>query len=238
MSASSLNWVARLPAIDAVRLGSLRTVRGLRIFPDSDVLWLTGDEFDEKFECVLRSIPNLERFRLWPDRQLTRWNETVPCARLPAGDWQPLIEWMMPKLPIAGFAAMGHVTEPLKLVRCSTFSASNVWCANWQAWRDYAVTAPNVRLSRWSFAVSENWKVLIRGIPVPLVPGFGYVDQEGIAIPSGWRFDPEIPAAMVRKILKLDDTSTALFASDGSFERIPESAFVRANRSAVRFTDA
>ena len=237
MSAADLGWIARICVADAEQLGSLRQTRGLMVLQEANWLWLRGEELDFALSVRIRSIPDAEMFRLLPDRQLAQWDESVPNALLPSGDWQPLHEWIQPVLPQAGFPASIHERVSLRLIRCSMETASNMWCANWRQWRDYAIKAPTVRLNRFSFAVSENWEVLIRGTPLPPIPGRGLIERDGIVVPSGWRFDPDLPFSVVRQILNLGDSAIALFASDGSFEQIPESAFIQANRSAVRITD-
>ncbi len=234
---TDLPWVVKLSLAEANALGALRLVPGLQVLEQAEVLWLQGRIFDEALSVRIRSIPDAEQFQLHFDRQLTRWNETVPRAQLPEGEWHPLIEWLKPELPRAGFAAIVEGTVVLKLARSAAIVAANIWHADWQTWRDYAVTAPQIRLTRWSFAVSVSKKVLIRGVPLPPIPGRGLVERDGIAVPSGWRFEPDVSPSVVRQILKLDASEIALFAANGSFERIPDSAFVHATRSAVRLTD-
>ena len=124
----------------------------------------------------------------------------------------------------------------LKLVRSSKNRQANLMRTSWERWRTYAITAPAVRLSRLGFAVSENAEVLIRGTPLPPIPGRHFLEDNGIIIPIGWQFEPNVGSKVVRQVLKLDATEKALFSEDGSFELVPDTAFVQATRSAVRMT--
>ena len=215
-------------------MGKLRLIKGLSILVDGTSVWLRGDYLDDELDQRIRSIPNAVRFMIQANRQLTRPGETVPCAQLPDGLWQPLRAWLSTKLPVAGFAAEAGSGVMLKLVRSSKNRQANLMLSSWERWRAYAIQAPAVRLSRLGFAVSENADVLIRGTPLPPIPGHRFIEDHGIIVPIGWQFEPNVGSVIVRQVLKLDETVKALFSEDGSFELVPDTAFVQATRSAVR----
>ena len=237
MSADSITpWTIRLPVEDAEHLGKLRLINGLSILVDGASVWLRGEYLDEDLNRRIRSIPDAERFLIKADQQLTRPDETVPCARLPDGSWEPLRSWLSIKLPVAGFAAQTDERITLKLVRSSTPMSANLMQTSWERWRTYAIMAPAIRLTRLGFAVSENSAVLIRGTPLPPIPGRLFIEDRGIIVPLGWQFVPNVGSTVVRQLLNLNEMEMALFCEDGSFERVPETAFVQATRSAVRMT--
>ncbi len=237
MSADSKSpWTVCLSVEDAEHLGKLRLINGLSILVDGTKVWLRGEYLDEDLNRRIRSIPNAERFLIKADQQLVRPDETVPCAQLPDGSWQPLRSWQSVKLPVAGFAAQTDERVTLKLVRSSRPMLANLMQTSWERWHAYAITAPAVRLSRLGFAVSENAVVLIRGTPLPPIPGRLFFEDCGIIIPNGWQFDLNVESTVVRQVLKLNETEMALFSEDGTFERVPDTAFVKATRSAVRMT--
>ncbi len=237
MSADSISpWTVRLPAEDAAHLGKLRLINGLSILIDGTSVWLRGEYLNEDLDRRIRSIPNAERFLIKADQQLTRPDEIVPCAQLPDGSWQPLRNWLSIKLPIAGFTAQTDERITLKLSRSSRPMLANLMQTSWERWHAYAIQAPAVRLNRLGFAVSENAAVLIRGTPLPPLPGRLFFEDSGIIVPLGWQFVPNVGPIGVRQLLKLNETEMALFSEEGSFERLPETAFVQASRSAVRMT--
>ena len=229
-------WTVCLPADEAEHLGKLRLINGLSILVDGASVWVRGEYLDDELNQRIRSIPNAERFIIQADRQLTRPGETVPSAQLPDGYWQPLRSWLSLKMPVAGFAAQTDQRVMLKLVRSTRPMLANLMQTSWERWLAYAITAPAVRLSRLGFAVSENADVLIRGTPLPPIPGRLFIEDNGVIVPIGWQFDPNVGSNVVRKVLNLDETEMALFSEEGSFERVPVSAFVQATRSAVRMT--
>lgn len=219
-------------------VGRLRLMAGVQILEDGDTLWLRGEELDDQQSRLLRSIPDAERFVVTTDGQLTNWNETVPCERLPAGDWQPLTHWLAVQLPTSAFAANVSRQIPLRLVRSEIPAEANWLRTTWSVWRDYATTAPQIRLNQWSFAVSDSQEVLIRGLPLPPIPGGRLVEQSGIALPAGLRFNPSLDSESIRQRLGVPENTLAVFRDEDQMEFVPESAFVRATRSAVRLTEA
>lgn len=238
-------WAMRFPShasdssqiIRSEAIGRLRLLSGVQILEDVDSIWLRGQDLDEQRSRTLRSIPNAERFLLTPDGQLTKWNETVPCERMPAGEWQPLAQWMSVKLPTPAFGAIVERQVPLRLIRSEVPAEANWLRTTWSAWLDYSTTAPQIRLNRWSFAVSDSSEVLIRGLPLPPIPGTRLVEQSGVAIPAGWGFDPPLDSQAIHRILQVPQREFAMFREEGQIEFVPESVFVRATRSAVRLTD-
>jgi hypothetical protein len=249
----------------AESLGRLRILPGISALTDADSVWIQGDVLEEHLANLLRSLPAAERFLITDDGQLTFWDETVPRAKLPTGRWRPLAEWLPVDFPRAAFAAVNEHQINLKLVRSQEVAESNLLRTEWTRWHDYAISAPQIRLNQWSFAASDGNEVLIRGTPLstlpaskrsvpdsatsatatfveqfllmPPIPGQLFVERSCIAIPAGWRPDPQVESESIRQALNLPAESLAVFDVQGAVEMIPEAAFVRATRSAVRLTD-
>lgn len=237
-------WAVRLPAhstgVDEqtlVALGQLRMNPEVLILIETDCLWLRGESLSEQTGNLLRSLPDADRYLVLLEEQLAHWGETVPRARLPAGPWQPISKWLTVTLPTASFAPQVQACIPFQLVRLSVPVEANMLRTTWATWRDYATTAAQIRLNQLSFAASES-EALIRGTPVPPLPGQRYIESGGVAIPLGWRPDPELDAKSIRRLLQVPEGTMALLLEDGRFESIPDHVFVRATRSATRMTDA
>lgn len=221
----------------ASSLGTLRLVPDIDVLVDQQYVWLRGNTLAPDLLRRIRTIPDAELFTREAGEQLSVWGATVPCETLPGGSWKALVKWLELEFPRAGFA--GRVTSKLalSLVRASTMTTSNVISTMWSVWMQYATTAPIVRLSRWSFAVSSDKQVLILGTPLPPLSGQTLVEENGVIVPSGWRFEPDLGHRAVAKVLSLSKDDYALFDEDGSFTRIARSSFVKATRSAVRASD-
>jgi hypothetical protein len=124
----------------------------------------------------------------------------------------------------------------LRLVRSPAEEAPAVLLTSLAAWRDYAETAPAVRLERWSFAADTSGRVLVRGVPLPPLRGERLTDRDGLFTPAGWSWTPAVEPAIVRSALGLAAGDCGWLRTDGTWERIAAGDWTRASRSAARQT--
>jgi hypothetical protein len=101
---------------------------------------------------------------------------------------------------------------------------------------EYAATAPHWRLARWSFVATADGHALVRGLPLPPLPGTQWIEEDGVCVPAGCRWSPEVEPAVVRQLLELAAGNIALLRADGSWDRVSAEDWVRASRSSVRCT--
>jgi len=232
----SKRWAVCLPRESIAGLGRLRLIPRLSVCELGEQVWLQGEGGDEALETSLRGLPGATRFSVFPDRQLLAAGTRVPHGYLPEGPWHSLAEWLGVTLEPAGLAGKIGEGVPVRLVRSSSPCEANVLLVSLVAWRDYGVNAPQVRLERWSFAVSDAGDVIVRGLPLPPLPGQAFVEWEGVAVPAGWYWDPPVDAAVLRDVLGLASGDLALLHPDGAWDRVPADVFVRAVRSAIRLS--
>ena len=229
-------WAVCLPREAAAALGPLRRLPGVTIHETPADLWLQGNGLDEALERSLRALPGARRFEVLGDGQLLEAGLRVPHGFLPTGEWQPLAQWLEVRLEAAGLAGRMAEGVALRLVRSAAVREANVLLTSLRAWADYGGGAAQVRLERWSFAVSDTGGVAVRGEPLPPLPGQRYVETEGVAVPAGWAWEPAVEAAVLRQLLGLRGSDLALLHPDGSWDHVRGEHFVRASRSAVRLT--
>ena len=232
----SERWVIRLPEKHWQALAPFRIHPGLSILVHDDVLWVQGTTWDEKLDQQLRAIPHAERFFVLPDSQLMPMDQHVPSGHLPQGEWTPLQQWISIQLEPPALSGTLEHRVAVKLVRSSVAKSSNLLLTSLQAWHDYAITAPQLRLDQWSFAVNEQAQVLVWGAPCPPIRGQHFVEEQRIAVPVGWTWSPSVEVTILRKVLQVGADDLALLATDASWNRIAVDDFVRASRSAVRLS--
>ncbi|WP_166831243.1 hypothetical protein [Thalassoroseus pseudoceratinae] len=231
-------FAIRLPLEDRGQLGPVRTLSGLTVCVVDEWLWLRLDSTE--MPVSLRSLRRGEVFSVLDDGGLVPWGRQVPDGYLPDGPWQPLathwdIEWPIAAIP----AAIPNRVVP-QLVRSETVREPNVLQTHLTAWMAYALTAPQIRLDRWHFVVSredtdENGPlVLVRGTPLPPIPGTQFVEEDGIAVPCGWHWSPAVDTDVLMQAFGVAPPDFILWTPDGRFEHIAAEDFVRATRSAVR----
>jgi len=225
-----------VPLDDLRALGTLRRWPGVEAVVTASRIWFRTDSLDEQRIEHLRRIPGIERYTVFPDGQLVPAAGRVPGGYLPSGSWRPIADLLGVELPPIHDTLTASVTGAVRLVR-SAIEREPTWLRTSLAiWTEYAATAPQVRLARWMFAADGRENVLIRGTPLPPLPGTVFVDRERIIVPAGWTWSPHLPAATLREAFAIDKGDTLLWTPDGACEVIRESGLVAATRSAARAT--
>jgi hypothetical protein len=225
---------AQLPRQKRSQLGPLRIRPDLEIHDAGDELWLRAIHPSEELKSAFISLPSGTVYQVLDDGQLCRFGSLVPKGKLPSGPWERLSGWLAVELPRS--ALPGQISErlPLKLVRDNRPREANVLLTTMEPWLDYGSTAPQIRLDRWRFAVSTEGEVVIRGVPLPAIPGRRFVEANKIAVPCGWHWSPPVDGDVLAGVLSLSPEIFVLWREDARHERIFEDQFVRATRSAIR----
>jgi hypothetical protein len=176
---------------------------------------------------------------------LTPVNQKVPIGKLPQGPWIAIGEALAIQAPVAALPGVLERKVRVGLVRSGIEREANVLIAEMDAWREFGIAAPAIRLKNLRFALSAS-RALIWGVPAPPIPGARFVEENGIAVPCGFALyplsDPEILWALLKPGANPTraeqhcpcHTDLAIFFEDGTYDIIDGSLFVAATRSAIR----
>jgi hypothetical protein len=202
------HWVAVLSAAEVQLAAPLRHSFGLEALPAGDCVWVRGplrhDLTSGNLEQqLLRLLPGIRPYLMGEDGQLTRVGDRVPTDRIPIGTWRSLDDWLRLDLPPIRATFPGSVsTIPVSLVRSAEECEPSMLLTSTSAWAEYAATAPQWRLERLVFAINESQRVLIRGTPLPPIPGQRWVERNGVATAAGWTWKPAVEPAVLRSLLE------------------------------------
>lgn len=227
-------WAVRIALADAQSAGALRLRAGVEVLVQGDAVWIRGGTLGEDVETELRKLPCVARYTVLPGDGLIAWEEWIPSGRLPEGSWTPIAAWLKPTPQDAASPGTPPRKVTPRLVRDASEREAEILVVRGETLAAWAETAPASRLKPLSFAVCEDGRVLVKGKPLPALPGTRHAEEGGIAVPCGWAFEPRIDAAVMREVLGLATGDLALFAEDGTWERVDREALVRTSRSAVR----
>jgi hypothetical protein len=147
----------------------------------------------------------------------------TPCAESPA---------------IRPFGAETNNLEPLTLVRSSIEQEPELLLTTIDEFKGFAKTAAQVRLDRLQFAANADGSVLVRGLPLPPLPGARFALHGVVAVPAGYSWQPAVSAEVLASRFGISGDTLILWYEDGTFTRLHSEQFVPASRSALGATAA
>jgi hypothetical protein len=227
------SWAATVDPSQMEQLATLRLQPGVEAGSADGTYWLRGAASEEVLHRV-QMIPHVKLFHLDPGNTLRPWNRLLATGQLPDIPFEPISKMVQPVLPHAGWPTVGMARIPLSLVRSSQMLPASILMTSKSVWSDYTVSAPVIRLRCWKFAVSDDDRVIIRGEPIPPLPGQQFLETDGVAIPVGWTCSPALEGSMLSTVVEAEPGGLVVLSTDGAMETIPQAAFVNATRSAVR----
>jgi hypothetical protein len=225
-----------LSQTDKAALGSVRCLPGLQAAEAEGFIWVRGIPALEKIDLRIRQLPGLHTYLLDADNNLFPPGGLTPVGKLKSLNWVALSSFVTVELPVSALPGKIDQQHAIRLVPSGRSQAGNALLTDLETWKAYAEHASLVRLQQTRFAVSEKNKVLIIGSPLPALPGREYVLQDTLLLPCGYEFDPPVICSLV--ITRFDPLKEALllFDTNGTWEKIPTTAFVHSTRSAIRLT--
>jgi hypothetical protein len=245
----SSQWAIRIALTDAESLAPLRLSRGIEVAEKDSFVWVRGPSSDEKLESILRALPAIARYEVTGGNRLRNLESRIPAETLPALNWQSASTWLRVRMPTGSSPRPSppvdekeeEVSLPavsIQIVRSAEERPIALLRTSLAEWREFALNAPEIRLRQLRFAVDEAGNVVVRGKPLPPLPGRQFVLHGNIAVQAGFAWEPAVSADVLSRRLGLSADALALFHQDGTFSRIEAEQFVPATRSAVRETAA
>jgi hypothetical protein len=229
-------WAAQMDRTHAATLRVVRTIEGIRVGEAGEAVWLCGESLNDPLSLALRKIPGAIRFTVLSDGQLLPQGARVPRGRLPALQWVAIRDWVRLNPQPAALSGEPPVAVPLRLVRVAGDGAPTILLTDWATFSWFAVRAPELRLQPLHFACAADGRVVLRGTPLPALPGARFVEQSGVGVPCGYAVVPSVEPGVLHQLFELSRGDLVLLDPVGGFERIVASSFVAATRSAVRMT--
>jgi hypothetical protein len=228
-------WAASFPRHSVESALALRRQNGLEAHDAGDFVWLRGSRDLIGLLPLLHRIPEITIYTIAATGVLTPLGRRIPAEMtLPGGPWQPLsVATVLAPQP-AALPAVVPEGVALRLGRSEAEEQPGAIILPLATWADWAIHAPQVRLTPLRFAVCGDGRTLVLGRPLPPLRGDLLVDREGVLVACGYCWRPGVEAAVVRRLLNLAAGDVAILTVDDRVERIPAEAMVAASRSAAR----
>ena len=232
----NFSWAICLAREDATALAAVRLVTPIEVAETQTEVWLRGPPGDEALDAKLSALPARGRFELLALNQLRQTGQRVPSARLPNMRWQPLGGWLQVELPVAALPANEPGPIPLQLVRSADEQEPELLLTSLEEFTRFATQAAQVRLDRLLFAAAADGRVLVRGKPLPPLPGRRFVLHGVVAVAAGSTWIPAVSVEVLARHFCISGDALVLWNDDGTITRLHGEQFVPATRSAVRAT--
>jgi hypothetical protein len=78
--------------------------------------------------------------------------------------------------------------------------------------------------------------VLVKGTPLPPLPGQRFVLYQGVAVPAGFAWQPAVSAEVVIQRFNVSGDALVLWNADDTITRLHQEQLIPVTRSAVRKT--
>jgi hypothetical protein len=221
---------------DHSALGSIRSVQGLQVAEDEDLL-VRGVNESLLADKRIRQLPVLHTYCLDEHQQLFPLGGLTPTKKLAHLEWIPIAEFIKPELPVSALPAKPQARHWVRLVKACTTCEGAAMMTSLNTLKAYAETAAAIRLEHLKFAVSSNEDVLLIGTPLPAIPGHEYYFHESILLPAGYAFEAPVFAQLLKRKLNSAEDSVVAVTTAGDWHKVPLQSFAKATRSAIRLTN-
>lgn len=232
-------WVACIKQQNVAALGALRQMPGIEVMSSGEAIWMRGDQPDEIHGHAIRTLPGVQRFQRHGHDELIPVGACLPVARIPNGAWISLRQWLLVRKPAAAFGGVNTRAIPIRLTRAdlpAKESAANILVTAFDQFANYCESVSELRLKVWQFAVSDRGRVIVRGRPLPPLPGQQFVESASVAVPVGFVLSPSVDQQLIRRNLAIEDGGLAIVWPDQTLNLIPSENLVAVTRSGVRET--
>ena len=227
-------------ASSAAAFAVVREIPGLEVAFSKKAVWLRDQSGEDSSGQRLRALRHEAVYQTGEGGWLIPLGSRLPTARLPEElRWQSLKGWLEVRFPTAALPGVLEEADrvPLELQRDVARSVEpNLLLAQLSELEAYVARAAAVRLKALSFAASGDGEVLVRGGPLPSIPGVYFRLEEGLAVPLGYRLSLPVGGEVVCRALGLNDGEFAVMCEDQSIARVRDHDFLELTRSSVRHT--
>jgi hypothetical protein len=227
-------WAISIAPENAAAIAPLRLTPGIEVSDAAEVFWLRGQRGDEQLESKLAALPACARYEWLALNHLRQIDRRIPSARLPDQPWQPLAAWLQAEMPVAAIPANEVSRVPLRLVRSTDEREPELLLTRLEELKQFAAEAARVRLNRLQFAANADGHVLVRGQPLPPLPGRRFVLYGCVAVPAGFSWQPAVGADVLARSFGGSGDALVIWNEDGTLTRLHGEQFVPATPSAVR----
>ncbi len=203
---------------------------------EGDDVWVTGFEPEQITRADVQAIP-YKRLYVSNGRQLFPIGSRLPERPEPALLWSPIERGLPLTLPTyrGNYVDLSPV-PPLRLVHTIQEQTETALLVAVSALRTYVETAPAVRMKPLSWVLLNAEQAFVLGGPLLPLPGPTYWQQGQFLFPVGYDLDLPLLVDDLNSHLNPIGQDWLLWHLDGTYDRIPRTAFQILSIRSVRTT--
>ncbi len=217
-------------------LGEFRDSQSLEIALDNELLWVRG--FNESSDNLVetKKLPTESIYYLDEDNNIFLPDKLTPIDKLKKLNWQPINEFIKAEFPKSlSPAKIENVNSySIKIIPSDKEKKSQALLTDSDLFKNYVISALEVRLAKLIFALSENNQVLIIGDILPPLQGKTYWIKDNILLPNGFDFEIPIIAKIISEKIDNKKASYIVFDKESNYQKISKDFFAKVSRYAVR----
>jgi hypothetical protein len=229
-------WAIYIAKEDGATLAALRLFEAIEVGEREGEIWLRGRAGSEALDTKLAALPALERFEWLATNRLRRIDQRVPSGTLPELAWKPIATWTQVRMPLAALPAEPPAKAKLVLTRSTVERDASLLVTSLEEFQNFCASAAAIRLNPLRFAANANGEVLVKGAPLPPLPGQRFVLHGRIAAPAGFAWRPEVSVEVLERCFGVSGDAMILWHEDGTMTRLHSEQFIPVTRNAVRAT--
>ncbi len=227
--------IESLPSVAA-----FRTVPGLLLAKEETGFWLAGEE---SMPVAWENLPAETRYRtdaLQPGGKLWQEGRCTPTAKIPAVQWQPIAEAIVPEGSPAAYLAPNLFPIPWSLEKPSELQFPPkpilLLTKTRELWK-WTETAPKVRQTPLRFTSCTDTDCVVLGEPLPALAGTAFYQAGRLFLPLGFVLPPALTPDLAAESLGIvpngRHAELGILRPTGNCLRIRESWLVPLNFPAL-----
>jgi hypothetical protein len=209
---------------------------GIEAGESGETIWLRGNTTNPELDRALLKLPLAGRHDVLEGGRLRPFGARIPRGLLPKLDWKPIAQRLHVSMPPAVLPGLIAGKALLRLVRSAREQRPTALLTSLDHWVGFATSAPEIRLRPLVFAVSDTRQVLVKGFPLPAIPGDQFVDHAGVVVPAGFSWSPPVQPKVLRRLFGVSEGGLAIWNPDNTIVLFSAEQFVPATRSAARMS--
>ena len=233
-AANNIDYLLALEDVYKNHLSAIRHWNNIKVATEGETVWVKNIDFAQLNAVEIQSIP-CKRIFYERNGKLFPINSQLPYRTVPSLLWTPIERAIPVSLPSFNHNFFGlHEKITIKLVPAQVEVRAQAMIADLNALLQYVDSAPAIRLKSISWAILNNDKALLMGIPLLPIDGTVFWRRGEALIPAGYDLNFHSLSESIMQQLCPENDSWLVWNTDATYFLIDKDDLQPLSRSSVR----